>query len=251
MCLLFIIIYWSILVQVNEGKHRFFCNCGPIHTRLRMFCNALNWAAAVATSPRSDCHGLRRSVIFQTVRDVLFQMCRENLIPLLVRGQICSAEINSLGKMRQRASGAQALLFQGGGVWKPITSFGLNVLPAAGSGHRHPNTSLFVYWRVSLCRLSPWRLADGRWLSAAYAGLPSVTLHSLWVSAHDTLWWMGPEKILRDCHRLRTKQRKKERKVNKHLLIKCCGHSCLFRAFRTRVSYDKCPVWMWILKIKY
>lgn len=218
-----------------------------------MFCNALNWAAAFATSPRSNRHGLRRPVIFQTVRDVLFQMCRENLIPLLVRGQICSAEIKSLGKMRQRASGARALLFQGGGVWKPIAWFGLCfVLPAAGSGwHRRPNTALFAYWRVSFCRLSPWRLADGRWLTAAYAGLPSVTLHSLWVSAHDTLWRMGPEKILSGCHRLRTKQWKKKRKVDKHLLIKCCGCSCLFRAFRTRVSLDKCPVWMWILKIKY
>lgn len=163
MSLLFIIIYLSILAQVNEGKQRFFCDCGPIHTRLRMFCNALNWAAAVATSPRSNRHGLRRSVIFQTVRDVLFQMCRENLIPLLVRGQICSAGIKSLGKMSQRASGAQALLFQGDGVSKPITWFGLNVLPAAGSGwHQRLNTSLLSIdaCRFAACRCEVWLMGD-------------------------------------------------------------------------------------------
>lgn len=209
----------------NEEKQRFFRDCGSIHASQRVFCNALYWAAAVETSP---CVVL----LFSERCAMYFSRCaRENLIPFRSEVIFIQLGLNSLEKTKQQRQADRDL--RADGVLKVIAWLELNVPPAAAGDINTRNTSLSR--SAGACRSA---VTSGSWAmthTAAVAGLTSVTLHSPWVRAHDTNCggW--------DQRKHWATVTNWEKRVNKHLVMKCCWDSSWLRGFRKMSS---CPVWM-------
>lgn len=160
------LIWCAFSSWINEDRQLSFCD----------FRNAQqHWPVAVETSLR----WLRPSVIFRCA--MYFSRWKgEHLMPFSARGQMYWAEIKPPGENKAAALGRSGIVILIWGLKGFWSGFGLNDLPAAGGIDTRPPRALAPLVRVVL----PWRLHDGRWLTAAEARLIPVTFHSPREPAH-------------------------------------------------------------------